>query len=270
MVNTTVSIRRLLKLTGLALALTMTAAPAWAAPGDPLGGDHTGCAAADGCARKAEAALAKLRLRLVGCHMSQVNKAFGEGMSTPEIQTAEEDCEAAAKGKFDDIIAGLSGCDSTLISNANARRDVILSDQTVSGSVDNLNGRFYCDATSGNLINPGGDDGGYIPSSENHLKCGNVVAKAWGALNVALVRCHYRLALAVFKDKPYDSSVCEVSGGRSAADKYYRKIIRFVDAGVCPPCLADSMNPTNAFDLGPESVTDADDNLGELYLCPAP
>lgn len=278
MAKTAIGIRGVLRAAGFGLALIAT--PALAAPGDPLGGGHAGCAPADGaglgCGRKIDALLAKLRLRLVSCHLRQASQAFSLGTANPGANAAEEQCATgpgrSAKTKFDDAVATLAakGCPPDLIANANARRDIILGDQSVAGSVDNLNGTFYCDATSGELINPGGDEAGYIPSTSDHLKCGGRVAKAWGGLQNALAKCHYKLAAAVFKGDTFDSAACETTGDRSASGRYLKKVFRAIDAGLCPPCLADTMMSTNAVDLGASAIADADADLGEIYLCPAP
>jgi hypothetical protein len=259
----------------MGLGLALIATPVLAAPGDPLGGGHAGCApdgAGLGCGRKIDGLLAKLRARLVNCHINQASDAFYAGMGTAQMSADEDACAATAKTKFDDPIADLAaaGCDSTQIANANARRDIILSDQTVSGSVDNLNSTFFCDSSSGNLIDAGGDDGGYVPSTKSHLKCGVVVAKGWGKLHVALSRCHYKLAAAVMKDKPFDPAACETTGRSSASERYLRGVMRYIDDGLCPPCLADTMMSTNAVDLGAATITASDTEIGDVYICPAP
>src|SRR6266446_3668532 len=173
----------------IALGLALAGGPAaLAAPGDPLGGDDTGCApttmAGLGCAKKVESLLYKLRAGIVKCHITMAGQAFKTGMSTNGFSNAEDNCSVgpsntSVKAKFDDRIDTLesNGCDATVIANARAARDTLLGDQSVTGSLDALNGTFFCDATSGNLLDPGGDDAGYIPASADNFKCDVVIAK---------------------------------------------------------------------------------------------
>jgi hypothetical protein len=255
--------------------------PALAAPGDPFGGDDTGCAAStklgNSCAKAVLVTIVKLRRSVLGCHLTQAGQAFKTGMGTPGFSNQEELCEVgnpqnSAKAKFDGRIANLAarGCDATVIANANAARDVILADQTTPGSMDALNGAFFCDPTSGNLIDPGGDDAGYIPSTDDHYKCSVVVAKAWSKLDTYVSKCHYRMGLAVFADRPFDEDACEDGDpSRSALARYNATVGKYIAAGICPPCLADA-GPTSALSLGTTRVSEADADLGDTYVCPGP
>jgi hypothetical protein len=257
------------------------ATPALAAPGDPLGGDDTGCAASttvgNRCAKAVLVTLVKLRRSVIGCHLTQAGQAFQTGMGTPGFSNAEENCEVgnpsqSAKAKFDAKIAALAakGCDAGVIANANAARDVILADQTTSGSLDALNGAFFCDATSGNLIDPGGDDAGYIPSTADNYKCSVAVAKAWTKLDTLVARCHHKLGAAVFASRVFDEDACEDGDpSRSALARYDTVVGKYIGLGICPPCLANP-GPTSALALGTSLVSDADAALGDVYVCPGP
>ena len=71
-------------------------APALAAPGDPFGGDDTGCVPSTklGCAQKVNKALVKLRRDVFVCHLIQASHAFHAGMGTPGFSNAEDNCQA--------------------------------------------------------------------------------------------------------------------------------------------------------------------------------
>jgi hypothetical protein len=263
----------------IALGCLVAAGPAWAAPGDPFGDDDTGCAPTTkqglSCAKKVHSLVNKLRRTVLKCHLTHATHAFKNGMGTPGFSNAEENCEigpsaTSAKAKFDDKIASLAAvCDATVIANANARRDVILGDQNVVGSLDNLNSTFFCDPTSGNLIDPGGDDGGYIPANDNNYKCSVVVAKLWSKLDTAVYKCHTKMAASVWAGKPFDEEACEDTGIKSALARYDTYLNKYITAGICPPCLTDA-GPTNAAALGTSTVADGDAQLGEVYVCPGP
>jgi hypothetical protein len=258
----------------------LVAAPAWAAPGDPFGGDDTGCAPTTSqglsCARKAHILLAKLKRSVLGCHLTQAGLAFKAGEGQPGFSNAEENCEIgpsekSAKAKFDAIMAKLAfACDATVVANANARRDVILGDENVIGSLDNLNATFFCDATSGNEIDPGGDDGGWIPSVPEHYKCSVSIAKLWSKLDASVAKCHDKLAVSIYGGKPFDEDACEDVGEKSALARYNAKVAKLVLYGICPPCLVDPMAPTNATTLGLATVADGDNQLGDIFVCPGP
>lgn len=264
----------------IGLGSVLIAAPVSAAPGDALGGDDTGCAPSTDlglkCTRKVAQAIAKLRVAVVKCHLTQAGLAFQTGMGSSGFSNAEENCEIgpsnnSAKNKFDEKIASLAGagCDATVIANALAARDVILSDDSVVGSMDNLNATFFCDPTSGNEIDPGGDDGGFIPATPENYKCSVVVAKSWYKLQYYLYRCHDKLVKSVFKGTPFDDELCETDPLKGALAKYDKYVNRYVDAGYCPPCLTDP-GPTNALDLGANTVAEADANLDDVFICPGP
>jgi hypothetical protein len=222
------------------------------------------------------AVVTKLRKAVLACHLTQAGHAFQHGTGTPGFSNAEDNCSVgpsntSAKAKFDAKIAALTtkGCDATVLANANAARDVLLGDQTVVGSLDNLNGTFFCDSTSGNQIDPGGDDAGFIPATADNYKCSVGVAKAWYKLRKSLYTCHSKLAKTVFKSGIFDEEACEDTGGKSGLDKYNAYVNKLITAGICPPCLTDP-GPTNALDLGTSTVADADTTLQNVYICPGP
>jgi len=261
------------------LGVLLAGAPVVAGPGDPFGGDDTGCVPSTTqglrCARSVGTLLVKLRRSVLNCHFTQVGLALQTGHSSPGFDNSEENCEVgnpsnSAKATFDDKIASLAadGCSATLIANANAARDLVLADQNAAGSLDNLNGAFFCDSTSGVLIadNTGTDqdEAGWIPSTAGHYKCGIAIAKSWNKLDNALVKCHQKLAAYGFKGAPFDEEACE-TGSKGALTKYSLAVTKYIDAGFCAPCQA-SFAPS----LGTDTAADADANLEDLYICPGP
>jgi hypothetical protein len=264
----------------MAIGCLLAASPVLAAPGDPFGDDDTGCTPSTALGRKCGKAvlkaLAKLRVSVVKCHLTQAGHAFQNGSGTNGFSNAEENCEigpsnTSAKAKFDATIASLAdiGCDATILASANAKRDVLLGDSSVVGSLDNLNGTFFCDTTSGNPIDPDGEDAGTIPATPENYKCEVTYAKAWAKLTKYLYQCHAKMAASSFKGVVFDEEMCENTGGKSGLDKYNLLIGKAVLAGFCPPCVTDA-GPTNATDLGVNTVADADANLQDVYICPGP
>jgi hypothetical protein len=163
-----------------------------------------------------------------------------------------------------------NGCSATVLANANTRRDIVLGDQTVTGSMDAFNGSFFCDSTSGNLIDPGGDDAGYIPGSDANFKCSVGVAKVWSKLDAYAVKCHIKAAAAIFRSALFDEEACEDTGLKSALSRYNATVQKYIAAGLCPPCLANPISGTYAPTLGTDLVAATDANNQEAYVCPGP
>jgi hypothetical protein len=257
--------------------LLMAAAPALAAPGDPFGGDDTGCVPSTklglSCAKKVGTVVFKLKRAVLKCHLTQAELAFKTGHSSPGFDNSEEHCEVgnpsnSAKAKFDEKIAqyAASGCSATVIANANTTRDEILADQNTAGSLDELNGLFFCDSASGALIadttGADQDEGGWIPNTPENFKCSVAVAKAWSKLDGYVLKCHQKMAAYGFKGTSvFDEESCE----SLALSKYSAAVNKYVSGGICPPCLA-----SNGPALGPATVATADANLEDVYVCPAP
>ncbi len=263
----------------IALGCLLIASPGWAAPGDPFGGDDTGCAPttknALSCGLKIHALLAKLKRAALLCHLTQDSHAFKAGMGTPGFANAQDNCETgpsatSAKGKFDAAMAKLAIiCDPTVVANAYAARDVILGNSATPGSLDSLNGNAFCDATTGIEIDVG-ENIGFIPATPDNYKCSVVVAKIWSKLDYSVAKCHQKLAKYVWYGKPFAEDACEDVGPKSALAKYNTYLNKYITAGICPPCLADPMAPTNAAALGTSTVAAADADLGDIFICPGP
>jgi hypothetical protein len=263
----------------IALVCLFATGTVFAAPGDPLGGDDTGCAPTTkqglSCGLKIHALLAKLKRAALVCHLTQDSHAFKNGSGTPGFANAEDNCEigpsaTSAKNKFDAKMAKLSIlCDATVVANANARRDAILGNAATPGSLDSLNANAFCDATTGVEIDAG-ENIGFIPATDDNYKCSAIVAKLWSKLDYSVAKCHQRLAKYVWYGKPFDEDACEDVGVKSALTRYNDKVNAYVALGICPPCLADPMQSTNALALGANTVTAADTQLQEVFICPGP
>jgi hypothetical protein len=264
-------------LPNLVLGLLVAAAPALAAPGDPFGGDDTGCVPSTkldlGCAKKVGTLVYKLKRAVLKCHLTQAELAFKTGHSSPGFDNSEENCEVgnpsnSAKAKFDDKLAQYvtSGCSAALIANANATRDAILADQNTAGSFDELNGYFFCDSASGALIadttGADQDEAGWIPNTPESFKCSVAVVKAWSKLDGYVLKCHQKMAAYGFKGTTvFDEESCE----SLALSKYDAAVNKYVGSGICPPCLV-----SNGPALGPATVATANAELEDLYICPGP
>ena len=256
----------------------LLAAPVGAAPGDPFGGNETGCAPTTkqglSCGIKMNALLAKLKRSALVCQLKQDGQAFKTGMDAPGFSNAEDNCEIgpseqSAKAKFDALMGKLSiVCDPTVVANVLARRDVILGPSSTPGSLDELNARVFCDTTSGVEIEPGANFG-WIPSTPEHYKCSVVVAKLWSKLDYTIAKCHHRQAQYVFAGKPFDVEACE-TGIKGALTRYYAGVAKYVATGICPACLADTMSPTSAESLGTTTLAGADAQLQDVFVCPGP
>jgi hypothetical protein len=267
------------KLIGSAVvSLCLAASVAIAGPGDPFGGDDTGCAPADNagyvCGSAVAKALGKLGASVIKCHVVQAGQAFKTNHSSPGFDNAEENCEegpsnTSAKAKFDAVLAKYAtSCDPAVIASAQARRDVVLADQSNPDSLDALNGSFFCDNSSGMTIaEPGGDDAGFIPADANAYKCSVAVAKASSKLLVAAYKCHWKAAQAAFRNKAFDEDACEDGAPplRSALAKYNAQVQRYVALGICPSCLSSA-----AAGLGTDAVADLDAQNAEIFPCPTP
>lgn len=266
------------------VATLLTAAPALAGPGDPFGGSETGCTPIDklgvNCGKIVTAALAKLKLGVVKCHMTQVGHAFQTGHSSTGFDNAEENCSIgnpsnSAKAKFDAYMAKAAAyCDPAVVAAANARAASVVASVADPASFDALNGAFFCDATSGlSIAEPGGgddDEAGSIPATPEHYKCAVITMKSWAKLVASVYKCHAKKAASDFAGKPFDTDLCEETAPKGALARYQAPLQKYIDVGYCPTCLADTMSPTYAPGLGTSALADLDAQNGEIYPCPAP
>jgi hypothetical protein len=268
----------------VALSVCLTAASAFAAPGDPFGGSETGCVpsgkAGLTCGKILTSGLGKLVASVVKCHLTQAAQAYKTGHSSTGFDNAEENCTignptASAKAKFDALLVKANAiCPAGIVPVAEARRDVFLGDTSIQNSLDSINGVFFCDATSGlSIAEPGGgdqDEAGSIPSTPEHYKCSVAVAKLFSKLVTGVYKCHVKAAQAIFAGKPHDTDACEETPTKGALAKYEAKVQKLITAGICPPCLADPMSGANALAMGAGVIAELDAQNEEVYPCPAP
>jgi hypothetical protein len=259
---------------GACAGMCLTASVAVAAPGDAFGGDDTGCVPSDRagviCGKVITKALAKLTANVIGCHIQQaITASHSQGGAEELEEFCVVDLDTSAKSEFDSVLARYAGrCDPALIANAALRRDALLSDQTDPASLDALNGRFYCDSSSGMTIaEPGGDDAGYIPADFRSRLCSEFVAKAYATLLGKLYKCHVRAAQRGFSGKAFDEDACEDGAAplrKGALTKYNLAVQAYMSSHSCPACLVSDA-PT----LGTDTVNTLDAQNSESFPCPS-
>src|SRR5262249_13811431 len=103
-------------------------------------------------------------------------------------------------------------------------------------------GDVYCDSTMGAmLIDPSGDDAGFVPHVSSELKCADTVGSQLGRFARAAIRCHRKMADAFFAGKDFNESACEEldpARHKSALEKYAAAMGRLDATGMCTqPCL---------------------------------
>lgn len=244
-----------------------------AAPGDPFGGDDTGCVPADkpglGCSTKVEKLFSKLIMSVIRCHIDQAAAAFSGGGS------GEGGCTQSATAKFEHALAKLTQdaiCPQAVLDNAAAQEAVLLADQTQTSppSLDALNGTVFCDPTSGVTIagtpgDPDNDDAGFVPATAENLKCAigvaKNIAKLWSGV---MVRCHNRAALAGFKGSAFDEEACENAERVGIRTRYDAVAAKLAAAGICPACLDAAGQAT----IGDDIQSRADQENSVAFPCP--
>ena len=190
------------------------------------------------CEEALAKAAGKLITRVERCHGKQASQAFGVAEL---VGFDEEKCERSAKRKFDGDLAEareVGGCPSGVSTTAAQFRDLVVD------RADANNKLLYCegnggspagafDSTSGALIDPAGDDTGFIPSSEQTLGCANEVGDELGDLSRDLLRCNANAADAFEDRESYDLDKCRTK----ARDKYRSEIDETMAEFRCPGCL---------------------------------
>ena len=261
-----------------AVLLSVCLAPSavHAAPGDPFGGSETGCIPSDKagltCGKTLTGAFAKLVASVLKCHVSQVKGAYKAGASSPAFDGAEEACTTAAKVKFDASLAKASAsCDPSVVAAAESRRDTFLADKSEPSSIDSLNGLFFCDASSGlSIADAGGgdqDEAGSIPATGDNYKCAVGFAKAISKFLSSVYKCHGKAASAGFVGKPFVTAACEDTAPKGARAKYDATMQKYIDAGICPPCIANGGGGALPFVLGAGALSAFDSQNEEIYPC---
>lgn len=239
---------------GVVLAVS---APAVAGPGNPLGGDDAGCQPADSahakCAGTIGKAFAKTARSGVACHVKQASAA---AKGTTYDQAA---CTARLRTKFDTVVGKLVAlhiCPPYTAARAAVLVDRVLGPAPEPFALATVNGLFYCDATSGVPIDPGGDVLGFVPTLGAVDKCEGKFAKNIAKLvSDQVVRCHVR-----FGTKGLDDEECETS----LLEKSHKVSLKL--APTCPPCLDLVAQDTVASAM----MAFVDQTNGLVFTCPAP
>lgn len=260
----------------VALSVCLASSAVHAAPGGPFGGSETGCIPSDkaaiACGKTLTGAYAKLAASVIKCHLSQVKAAYKAGASSPAFDSAEEACTAVAKTKFDaSLVKAGASCAAGVMAVAESRRDTFLDDASNISSLDSLNGVLFCDGTSGLPIADAGggdqDEAGSIPASAGNYKCEVGFAKAFSKLFASIYKCHGKAALAGFASKPFDAAACDDTAPKGARAKYDAAMRKLIDAGICPPCIANGGDGAMPFVLGAGVLAQLDLLNEEIYPC---
>lgn len=258
------------------LCVCVASSTVHAAPGDPFGGNETGCIPSDkaglACGKTLTGAYAKLVASVIKCHLSQVKGAYKAGASSPTFDSAEEACTAAAKTKFDaSLVKAGASCAPGVMSVAESRRDTFFDDASNPSSLDSLNGVFFCDGASGlSIADAGGgdqDEAGSIPATAGNYKCAVGFTKAVSKLLASIYKCHGKAATAGFVGKPFSTATCEDTAPKGARAKYDATMQKLINAGICPPCIANGGDGAMPFVLGAGVLTQLDALNEETYPC---
>jgi len=252
------------------LGVCLVAGGALAAPGDPFGGDDTGCVPDTidhrQCSQVIVEAFGRLINSVSSCHIKQASAVF-KGSSVDE-----ESCEMKAKAHFDGTVASISSkCSPQVLAGANAFAAVLLAPATSSPqSLDAQNGNVYCDGTV--AIDGTGEDAGKIPLSKDGLKCANAVSKnlarlagvATGGGTRGVLKCHWKAANAAFRKQHFDEEACEMVA-LATFNKGRDKVL-----SICPACLDQAAQDNLASGPTIGVTTQLDNNFNSIvYPCPA-
>ena len=247
-------------------AVCLSAAIALASgPGQPFDDDDAGCVPDTTEHRKCSEKLAKAFGRLIAavtsCHDRQARAAVSGFVFD------EEGCEASAQTRFEasrDAVSPL--CSATQLALASDEETELL-DPTNPGSLDAQNGDVYCDSTSGNALDSGGDDTGWVPATADALWCARGVGKSLAKLAQAALRCHAKMAYSFFTGRTFDEEACEEFdplAGRGARDRFSMRALRLIAHGGCPSCLDDIQQEA----LAVRTTGQLDADNARLYPCP--
>src|SRR5207249_4824363 len=240
-------------------------------PGQPFDDDDPGCVPDTSDHRKCSETLAKAFAKLIAavtsCHDRQTRAAFA-GSSFDE-----EACEIDARARFEAIRDAVAPrCSATQLALASDEETELLDptkpcpDPIEPCSLDAQNGGVYCDSTSGNALDSGGDDSGWVPATVDVRWCARGVAKNLAKLAQAAVRCHAKMAYTFLAGRTFDEEACEEFDpltGRGARDRYSMRALRLIAHGGCPSCLDDIQQEA----LAVRSIGQMDDDNARQYPC---
>ncbi len=254
----------------VALSTASAGASPGPGPGQPFGGDDAGCVPATSklltCSARLTNGFRTLTKAVRKCHVRQADARYAETVGGGAPAPDDESCEESAGARFDRTLArlGTSGdcVGSAVLATAAAQEATLLADQTNPLSYDARNGAIYCDATSTVPIDPGGDDAGFVPSTKDHLRCADKVAKNLSKLDSKILKCHAQAADRGWSlaDPPFDEEACEAS----ALARYDSTSARLAAKGQCPACLS----ATGQHQLGINAIARLDTANASAYPCP--
>ena len=243
-----------------------------AAPGDELGGSHSGCVPSTNSALKCSMRLGQSLRSLTNaafkCQTRLASARYKEIVLNGNVAVDAQACKAAAGSRFDAAFAVLTGSDSCAGSNAlastAAEKLSLLSDPNDPLSLDALGARVYCDATSAAILDPNSVDLGYVPASKDHLRCTGKVAGQLARLAAAVRKCHGKAAQSGYdeRDPVFAVDACDAA----ALAKFDRATASLVGRGGCPACLAAGAQHAMAVDL----INQLNDTNLNVYPCPDP
>ena len=217
------------------------------------------------CEEEAAKAAGKLISRVLLCHAKQASRAFGD---EEFASFDEEKCERKATRKFDDaIVEAVSeiGCSPKVVALAPQFRDLVVE------KADARNVDLYCDGSSvdgallgsvgGALIDPAGDDTGFVPPSAQSLGCSNEVGDELGDFARDIFRCHAKAADAYEDGESYDLDACR----RHAREHYRAEIDETTAQFKCPSCL----DVTGQLAVADTLLSFIDQNNQLIFPCPS-
>ena len=235
---------------GVALLLRGTASlatpPGAGQPFDCSEGGSTSCAWDDGdcvpttdahrkCGDALATAIGKAIQAVAKCHRRQADDRT-HGLSAAVTGPAEDACSNAnggksARSKLDAVIAKVSSrCSAAQLTAVAALEATLFADRNDPAALDAQNGAVYCDGTT--EIDPGGDDAGNIPGSDDRLACADATGTALAKLAAAVIKCHRRMADAFFVGKEFDERGCEdLSVDHKSALEKYEAVNTHLDIG---------------------------------------
>gem|GEM_PF-3649898 len=235
-------------------------------PGEPFGGDDAGCVPSRSelrrCSDTAAGAYSKLESSLGKCHVKQVAARYSQAVLGKFKNFDEEHCEDTAAARFDATLANLEAsgdCGAGALLTTAPAAAAALHD-----ALDARGVALYCDATSGVLIDPAGDDAGNVPASRNTLTCSKRIANGLGKLASKIARCHQQAAADGFTlhDPAFDEEACE----QAAVEVFDGGNARLLVKGICPACLDAAALSA----LRDSLLARLDADNGALYPCPDP
>jgi len=85
-------------------------------------------------------------------------------------------------------------------------------------------------------LDPTGEITGYVPPSKGVLKCERYMNKRAHLASLCVTKCNAKMIDYIWKNLPFDDTVCENTGPSSCLAKYTRSL-GGLGTGLCPPCM---------------------------------